>query len=321
MTSYKERGITVNALWLDYEGFPFMAPTSKLLTDAPHGLNLHEWSQWRRQFALNIASAYLAAPARESFPNISTLNWVGNLSYPASPIIDATGQQTAASGALFFTHSNPYAYGNTLAYELAGLSPELAADQVDQFYQRLLLQHVSVDARNRAVSAPYIGSVAWVARIVRDAQKQDLPVMSREAYRESLRHLWLRGIQGMMIFNAPTLSQDEQIAEIQDISQIWRELSEYNSLIKTGKVCNFDIPKEGDNEVVWSALSNLSYAVARVTPVGSTPPSSIIINIWDLPIEISTPDPPGKTYQIWRHIGTSIPPTITAITAPVLRIK
>src|SRR5919201_441576 len=41
----------------------------------------------------------------------------------------------------------------------------------------------------------------WVTRWVSEPPEQEFPVMSRERYREVLRHLWLRGVAGMQVFS------------------------------------------------------------------------------------------------------------------------
>lgn len=303
LNRYQAAGLTVDALWLDYEGQPLTALRQEVASQA-QALNLPvhlpdgQWEDWRRQFTLNALSSYVAAPAREVFPRISVLNWTANLSYPASPLINALGQPTPVSGPLFFTHSNPYAYGNTLSYEKAGLPVDLPQAEVDAFYRKLLLQHVSGDAYNRAVSTPLMGSVPWVARVVPDSSHQDIPLMSRPAYRESLRHLWLRGIQGMMVFNSPLLTPEQQQAEIIDVADVWREFSRHTAMIRLGQVANFSTdPVDGWQ---WSALRNRSQAVLRVSPASAILAESLTIPLWpDLKITLR-PRPDGQTYLVWR---------------------
>src|SRR5690606_23946323 len=97
---------------------------------------------------------------------------------------------------------NPIAYGSDVAF--AYTRPRgrpLDREAVDAIYTHILLRQVSADAHARRLDAPHMESVVWVARWVRDILDRAYPVMSREAYREALRHIWLRGADAMMIFN------------------------------------------------------------------------------------------------------------------------
>ncbi len=304
LESYRKKDLQVDALWLDYEGAPFMAmrhevARQSLTLDLPLHLDAQSWAQWRRQFALNTLSTYIAAPAREVFPHISILNWAANVSYPDTPITNALGNPTPASGPLFFTHTNPYAYGNTISYEAAGLPLGLPQAEVDEFYRNLLLRHTSRDAQNRMASAPNLGAVAWVARVVKDSTNPGIPLMSRETYRETLRHLWLRGLQGMMVFNSPKLTHNEHEAEIRDVATIWREMSSFNGIIRNGKPANLSLQLQ--NGCLWSALHDSNQAVLRITPIGQPVLDGLELPIWpDMTVVMSTPEKP-QTYKVWRN--------------------
>lgn len=305
MRMYQDCGLTVDALWLDYEGFPFLAERAAVRSSAaglnlPTHLNETAWADWRRQFALNALSSYVAAPARENFPNISVLNWTANFSFPHTPLIDATGGDTAVSGPLWFTHSNPYAYGNTLSYEIAGMPMNLEQSEVDAFYLELLLRHASTDARNRRSANEVTGAVVWVARIVRDAQQDGIPEMSRPAYREALRHLWLRGIDGMMVFNSPMLNPGEHQAEITDVAQVWREMSAHRPLLQRGMPANYELSAQ--DGCIWSAIATPQLALIRITPVPMNQAfEARNMVIWeDLTIRIPAGREP-QTYLVWRN--------------------
>jgi len=302
---YRDSGMTINSLWLDYEGFPFLASQADVASRSvelslPIDMSSEDWATWRRQFTLNALSSYVAAPAREIFPRISVLNWTVNLSYPESPLINAIGQQTPVSGPLLFTQSNPYAYGNTLSYELAGLPIDLAQAQVDKFYLGLLLRHASIDAKNRKLTNSQIGAVVWVARVVRDSDQSDIPVMSRSAYREALRHLWLRGIGGMMVFNPLRLTKDEHVAEIADAASVWREMSQHLSMLKRGEPAN--VGHQNASGYIWSSITTARQSLLRITPIDeSLEGKMLFLPVWsDLSVKISCPQAP-RSYLVWRN--------------------
>ncbi|WP_309400629.1 hypothetical protein [Cerasicoccus maritimus] len=302
---YEDKAISVDALWLDYEGFPFSAPYPKATssTVSPANVSPEQWPAFHRQLALNVASTYICAPARERFPAISTLNWLSILSFPENPVKNVIGEPTATSGPTLFTHSNPYAYGNTLAFEKSGLGTNSNQQAVDQFYLNLLLRHVSIDAQNRISAAPYLGAIPWVARIVRDGSTPELPTMSRSTYREALRHLWLRDIDGMLVFNSPHLSREEHQAEILDVAQVWREFEPHYSLIRKGKTCNLAM-SNAQCHYLWSGKATSSAALVHFTVIGPDAPPSAQVTLWNKTYNFPLPQNGGKTFYIWRGFGS-----------------
>ncbi|HSH41963.1 MAG TPA: hypothetical protein VK973_07555, partial [Arenicellales bacterium] len=206
---YREHGVDVDAVWLDYEGallhddYPALR-ASTAAPRVPAGILYSErrYRDYRRRHWLHGLSRYLAAPVRSIYPDASVTNWVVMVSSADNPVRSWTDWRHPPSPPTFFTHSNPIAYGID-TYFLAAWPQERAIDRrnVDRFYTHLLLRQVSVDARNRARQRPDMGSVVWVARWVPDHPRERVPVMSRAAYREALRHIWLRGADAMQVFN------------------------------------------------------------------------------------------------------------------------
>jgi hypothetical protein len=79
--------------------------------------------------------------------------------------------------------------------------------------------------------------------------------MSRERYREVLRHLWLRGIKTMQVFNALLPGYEEMaVFEVQDAAAIYDEMLELREFLEDGEVLNVAVPKIQDSGVVWSGL-------------------------------------------------------------------
>ncbi len=298
---FAEAGVEVDGLWLDYEGLPFLAKREdvlarpELVARLPEGVLVDEaiWRTYRRQWTLNLLSSYVAAPAREVFPRISVLNWVANLSYPERPMIDWWGRRVPASGPLLFTATNPYAYGNDawlwqldhqaqLPRQLSltdawgegegrpGLPAAVAQRVADELYTDLLLRQVSADWEQRR-SAPYLESVPWVGRVVKDVEAmgllpegaEDYARMSRPAYREALRHLWLRGITTMQIFNPYGAELDR--AEIADAAATWRDAGEWRErFAEPPQPMHTDTRAILRDKVLWSGWQGEEGALVRV---------------------------------------------------------
>lgn len=93
---FKEAGVTVDAVWLDWEGDPMSGleafeqashcsrcrdtlPASVLATP-------EAFHTYRRRLYLDLLSAYLAAPVREIFPKCEVTNWMVVWSTPERPL-------------------------------------------------------------------------------------------------------------------------------------------------------------------------------------------------------------------------------------------
>lgn len=272
---FREAGITLDALWLDYEGEPSTASyRASLYSDnsrdvlPPEAMRNEEtFDAYRRQLWISLMSSYFASSVREVYPDVSVTNWAYYLSSPEYPALRWNNQKQPPVGVNLFTATNPSAYGNTVYWETAwdeGTATNRA--NVDLFYQDLLLRQVSADARNRQAMAPWLNAVVWVARWVPDSQQEGLPIISRDAYREVLRHLIMRGIDAIEVFNPTWQSRHSMaIAEVEDVMQIVREMSPYEALIKQGEPMNFDLMStEGDKkDLLWSGVKLEDRALIR----------------------------------------------------------
>lgn len=275
LETFKSSGVKVDGLWLDYEGQPSQASyypallSPKTRSILPKGALRDEpaFAVYRRQLWMQLLSAYVAAPAREVFPDLAVTNWVAAISTPEHPLKGWYDNVHPLTGPTLMTHSAPLAYGiDTYFLTVAPKKKPLDAHQVDRLFTHLLLRQVSEDAFNRTQLAPHIGSLPWVARRVVDHPKTKTPAMSRSMYREVLRHLWLRGIDGMQIFNAAPQGANDPTAqdEILDVQNVYDEMLAYRSFLEDGQVMNFQFPGPWDEKVIWSGLKKNSQAVVRL---------------------------------------------------------
>ena len=144
----------------------------------------------------------MAAPIREVYPEAAVTNWLTLVSTPEAPTHSWRGTPHPASGPTLFTHSSPAAYGIDTGFRAQfSDAPNDKRQLPDWLFLHILLRQASEDAANRSRVAPYLGGVVWVARWVPDREVTPTPVMSRRMYREALRHLWLRGMDAMAVFN------------------------------------------------------------------------------------------------------------------------
>jgi hypothetical protein len=108
-----------------------------------------------------------------------------------------------------------------------------------------------------------------VIRWCPDVEDPKLPIMSRERYREVLRHIWLRGADGMQVFNATRRGHDELVLnEVADAVAVYDEMLAFREFLDNGEIMCTDVPPEQDDGVVWSGLRLADRAVVRVFKQG-----------------------------------------------------
>ena len=83
-----------------------------------------------------------------------------------------------------------------------------------------------------------------------DINDPKIPLMSREAYRESLRHMWLRGVDGMQIFQ-PLRPGYQHIVkgEVYDAVEVYDEMVEHREFLERGEILCADVPGLQDGGV------------------------------------------------------------------------
>jgi len=144
-------------------------------------------------------------------------------------------------------------------------------------------------------------SFPWVTRFCPLGEAaDDIPDMSREAYRESLRHMWLRDIDGMQLFNAVWSGYEENwLRELQDAVLVYGEILAHRRLLAEGEAMNLAVPAVHDGGVLWSGLRAPERAVVRLCSQGATD-STAQIEAWPGVIVLLEAPVGGATYEITR---------------------
>jgi hypothetical protein len=278
LRAFKEAGVAVDAVWMDWEDDPIPGSTPgdryqqashcrRCRAELPPEVIGDEKSYldfcWRLYQELN--GAYLAGPALEVFPRCSVTNWMVLYSTPERTVRHWTDRVLAPCIPPVFTATNPVAYGNDKFWPAAWQEAfPLDREHVDQFYMHLMLRMISDDAANRQRYRPEVQSIPWVVRWCPDIGDPEIPMMSREAYRESLRHMWLRGVDGMQLFQ-PLRQGYQHIVktEVHDAVAIYDEMLAHRAFLDHGEVLCTDVPALQDGGVVWSGLRLEERAVVR----------------------------------------------------------
>lgn len=304
LQQYKSHGVKVDAVWLDYEGAlahdDYQAlKASTAAARLPRGVLASDLSyrDYRRTEWLRRLSRYLAEPVRQVYPDASVTNWVVMASSNAEPVLSWTDWPHPPSPPMSFTDTNPIAYGVDTYFKSAwppGL--EITRQNVDRFYTHLLLRQVSADAFNRRHEARHVGAVVWVARWVPDHAGAHAPMMSRAAYREALRHIWLRGADAMEVFNPARKGYERYaIEEVEDVQRVYDEMLAYRKFLDYGEVMNYAVPDGRDPSVLWSGLRLGNRALVRLTNLGAKQKRAYICLTGDWCVNLPVPVH-GRTY-------------------------
>ncbi len=308
LQKFKDAGVTVDGVWMDWEGDPVhgaerygqashcarcRATLPPEVLENEEAFNNYCWRRYQE-----LAGTYFAAPAMEIFPSCSTTNWRAMISTPQRPLRSWSERIYPPSVPAMFSASNPVAYGNTVLYYFWKPQFKFDREHVDQFYTHYLLDEVSGDAANRAVWTPGRQSVPWIARWVPDDPDPTIPIMTRERYREVLRHLWLRGVSSMQIFN-PLRSGFENLvlAEVQDAVAVYDEMLQYREFQQNGEVLGFAVPKVQSDAVLWSGLRLGDRAIVRTFKQG-TGKALVLVEPWPHRRVWLAATAVGKTYSL-----------------------
>ncbi|MBF0623203.1 MAG: hypothetical protein HQL82_00155 [Magnetococcales bacterium] len=286
LARFRQAGIVIDAFWLDLEGGPHAADPARLRADPRRQRGLpaavlehpRRLREHLRQLWIQLLSAHVAAPIREFYPDASVTNWVVTLSSRQRPVRDWLGRSHPPLGPTLFTATTPLAYGVDTAYLHrwpAGQEPTPAA--VDRFFLHLLLEQVSANQWNLQRQAPHLQAIPWVARRVVEHPDHPTPAMGRPAFREALRHLWLRGVDAMQIFNPPEMVGDQTaLDQVADAVAVLDELLAHRDFLDRGTPLTLDHPGPTEATPLWSGLELDGRCLIRIfLPPGVPAPADL----------------------------------------------
>ncbi|HZK81489.1 MAG TPA: hypothetical protein VFC46_10490, partial [Humisphaera sp.] len=312
MNKFKEAGVTVDAVWLDWEVEPYggeserreAAACSRCRAMFPAGVldDRVKYRQFISDLRNNLFSTYFAAPIAEVFPRASTNNWELVYSSKEHPTMQCWGAGNLPAANLnLFTAANPVAYGNSIYYQYHWKKEwnwPLDEEHMDRLYTHIMFGQVSQHRHNAMKMGAWKQSVPWVARYCPDDEDPKIPVLTRARYREILRHIWLRGTDSMQIFN-PSRTPWSAIMteEIEDVVSVYDEMLEYRRFLEQGTVLNVDVPETKYEGAVWSGMRVGDRAVIRAFTEGKQTVKTEISAFEGTKTQIECP-PEGTTYML-----------------------
>jgi hypothetical protein len=319
LQKFKEAGVTVDAVWWDWEVEPYPGRSQWRETAAcprcrsmfPAGVldDYEKYQAFISRLRNELYSTYLAAPVREVFPKCSVTNWELVFSSVAQPTPRWSSSQPMPPQELgWFSAANPVAYGNTAWHKLNWKKEwpwPLDQAHMDRVYTQVMLGQISINERNLRQIAPTTETIPWVDRYCMDDPDPKIPMLSRERYREILRHCWLRGADGMQIFNPHYRPEDPatsviQYDEVADAVAVYDEMLAYRKFLDHGEVMNTEPPIATDDGPLWSGLRVGDEAVVRTfTQAAKKVPVTITPFTGGPTVTLACP-PAGATYLLTR---------------------
>ena len=304
---------TIAGIWTDYEDFPAYWADMKasinqrtyfsqyytnayaersLLSLAQYGPGLltndtmnQNNPMWR--YSYDLLYALLKSSARQAITDV----------YGPAPLYGNFGAYYSTSSIPFTTDGTdfhppspppeagivamPVAYADTvyLANDFADRNPsKVPVNQAtvdDVYWYNMLKQISSSQANDGAIGK----SVPWVSSYVPDNTSPAWVNwrMSISAYKELLRHIWLRGASGMYVFNPgpPYRPPQEAFDELAYASEVLDEMLAFRKFLLNGVPMNYGVNSSRfGGAVEWSGMSNrrtdpTQWVVRTVSRTGS----------------------------------------------------
>ena len=283
-------GVTVNALWQDWESWansPYnnnyqaqnwyvqnvdAGTYNRLGLDPEIPSNFNKLEQWIYQHKQELLDASSRQALTDTFSADAPFGNYANVR-SVSPAV------TLSAG----TAAMPSLYANNTALPAQfGATEPVTQSKVDDIQWFWMLRTFSLTASNDSaedITVPFVSP--WVNDL-NDAKYNGWG-MSRPVYREFLKHVWLRGADGMYVFNYnpliyTTYTAQSELEKIEDARAVLDEMLNYRVFLEHGTPMTFafDSAMNYSARTVWSGLACANDALVQVTSRnGSTQPVTL----------------------------------------------
>jgi hypothetical protein len=310
----KDAGIKVETVFFDYEGQPhpwngiYFAQSTPEIRKTYQDPSVLKTFNTFYGYTLNLRSELesqsMAQPVHQLFPDARVGNYWDIVSSEAVPF---TGVGPAAPPVQLgkgMSMIMPALYAkNTILPNFFNSDWPVTQSRVDDIYfHHLLLTGSSANANKSGnlISYLYIGPSVRMSADPRFKDKD----LSRPAFRELLWHLWLRGTDGMYVYNGGSpktaLSTLQSFQCMEDVRSVLDEMLAYRDFLDHGKPMNFSVPAMFSPDVVWSGLRLKDRYLIRATSLGpETQPVKIVLTP-NKTVTLSAP-PQGATYLVEQN--------------------
>lgn len=280
LRQFRQKGVQIDAIWTDWENDPLYG--ADRYQQALHCKRCREilprrtlassksFMDYTARKFYELFGAYYAAPVLEFYPKCSVTNWLAQPSTPEEPQPDWSGGPGRVHMPPLVTAWNPTAYGAaSWVWKSRNKEDKRDQERVDQIYTNLLLRQVSLAGSLGERWAPEKELIPWITRWVSEPPELEFPVMTRERYREILRHLWLRRVAAMQVFSPRQKGyEDMAMPEVEDAVAAYDDMLAFREFLEKGEVLTYEIPQPQDDGVVLSGMRLGDRALVRVFKQG-----------------------------------------------------
>jgi hypothetical protein len=311
---FKDAGIEVSGVWFDDEALPHpwngiyeaQRGSADCRRRYPPGA-LADWTAFQRyvyELRMALQGAVMADPVHATFPRALVGNYYEAASSAAVPFVDEGGNVYPPRSLGRLDVLMPSAYANTLHLRRSSAQQRPTQEWADRTYFFLLLRTVSTANANKPrgkVSVPY------VSRFVRDNPDPAIRFgMSQGTYRELIRHLLLRGSDGLYLFNlgypGSPVTPAESFESVEDARAVYDELLDHREFLEQGRPMTYAVPVIDGLPVFWSGLCLPDRCLVRVVTLGAETQRLVIDPFPGLRVTLNAP-PIGATYILRRDGG------------------
>ncbi len=305
---FKQTGIAVSGVFFDDEGLPYSsngiyeatANAPQIRAQYPPGTfdSPDAFARYTLRLHEKLERQILVEPVHQLYPQAlvgqygdiaSAQNKPGSWGYPPR----------SCEGDL----AMPSLYAHN-ALLLAALRPgeTLTQQRADEIYFSTLLDVWSPAAADARAAhkklVPYVGQVVfddW-----RPAARFGL---SRGKWRELQYHLWLRGADGLFLFNLgfPTsgVTPDFSFRSVEDARQVYDTLLAHREFLDKGEPMNYAVGAMIDGQPIWSGLRLPDRCLVRAFTPGEKGSSVKIPAFENVSVTVEAP-PEGALYLIGK---------------------
>jgi hypothetical protein len=253
----------------------------------------YKWNQYVSQLRSNLINQAMADPIHQMFPGAVVGSFGETPSGTQTPFVDEVG-----------TAAEPHSIGTTDAampvYYVGGIpaAQYLKSGQVlgqstadDVYFQNVIS---SMDSLVPTAAGKLV--VPWTSAMMPDAK---YPI-SLPAYKEMLRHLWLRGANSMFLFGLAYPSADGDqgpaLQQIEAARSVYDEMLTYRPFLDQGTPMNLTNPSLSGATPTWSGLKLGNQALVRTYSVDGQG-TQVTVNAFGQNLVLDAPRA-GATYLI-----------------------
>ncbi len=279
---FKDAGIAVSGVWFDDEALPHpwngvyeaQVGSAACRRHYPPGA-LADWTPFQRyvlELRTVLQSAVMADAVHAVFPGALVGNYYEFASSAAVPFVDERGNVYPPRSLGRLDALMPSAYANTIHLARhSGTDQRPTQEWADRTYFFLLLRTVSTANANKPrgkVSVPY------VSRFVPDDPAPRVRFgMSQPVYRELIRHVLLRGSDGLYLFNlgypGSPVTPAESFESVEDARAVYDELLAHREFLDRGRPMTYAVPAIDREPVIWSGLCLADRCLVRAVTLGA----------------------------------------------------